>query len=106
MQAALMKASAQAVERRFAKGGTPAQINGYQLTQLGALPRGVNLHLLDGDLTAMHSLEEFARETKGKIVRSRDFDPTTGEIWIGGAKLREAIEKRRFTDLINSILRL
>lgn len=92
VQAALLKTSTQAVARRFAKGGTAAQVNGYQLTQLDALPRGAGLHLIEADLPVLDSLEEFARQTKGKTITSNAFDPAAGEIWIGGGKLREAIE--------------
>ncbi len=95
VQAALMKTSAQAVQRRFAKGGSPAQTNGYQLTQLEALPRGAELHMLEGDLPGLHSLEEFARLTKGETIRHSAFDPAAGEFWTGGEKLRNAIEKAR-----------
>lgn len=95
VQAAMMKTSALAVSSRFAKGGTPSRINGYQLTQLGSLPRGAALHMIGGDLPGLHPLEEFAIQTKAKLIRSGEFDPAAGEIWIGGGKLREKIEDAR-----------
>jgi|TARA_B110000037_G_scaffold219848_1_gene285913 acyl-[acyl-carrier-protein]-phospholipid O-acyltransferase/long-chain-fatty-acid--[acyl-carrier-protein] ligase len=99
VQAALMKTSAQAIARRFTKGGTPAQTNGYQLTQLDALPRGTELHLFEGDLNGLQSLGEFARQTKGKLIRSANFNPAAGQTWIGGRALREAIKEAKSSEI-------
>ena len=93
VQGLLMKTSAQAIQRRFARGGTPAQINAYQMTQLGALPREAELHILEGDISEVYSLEEFARQTKGKVIRHGTFEPGAGDIWLGGEKLRAAIDE-------------
>ncbi len=92
VRAALMRTSAQAVARRFAKGGTPARIDGYRMTQLDALPRGAELRMLQGDLPGLNSFEEFARQTKGRVVRYSAYDPAAGGIWIGGENLREAMK--------------
>jgi acyl-[acyl-carrier-protein]-phospholipid O-acyltransferase/long-chain-fatty-acid--[acyl-carrier-protein] ligase len=91
VQAALLKASAEAVNLRYEFG---ARRNGHQLTQLGALPRGEIFRMLEGDEAAGvgAALEEFVRQTKGEIVRAKTFEPKPGDIWIGGESLRKCIE--------------
>ena len=92
VQALLMKASAQAIQRRFASGSNPAQVNGYQMTQFDAFPRGADLHMLEGDLAEFSSLEEFVKQTKGKLIRHGKYEPGAGGAWVGGDQLRRAIQ--------------
>lgn len=89
---ALLKASSEAVARKFPSYTKSARINGHQLTQLDALPRGGTLHVMEGDVSegVLEALREFARETKGRVIVSRDFDHS-GEAWIGGEGLRRCI---------------
>ncbi|MGJ8634188.1 MAG: hypothetical protein ACSHX7_09740, partial [Luteolibacter sp.] len=96
VQTALLKTSALAIQNRFKKS-TPARINGYQLTQLEALPRGAKIHALTGDNIPRASLQEFAKQTKGEIILTDTFDTTTSHHWIGSEKLRAAIEATEIT---------
>jgi len=101
VQAALMKTSAEAVARRFAKGGTPARINGHQISQLGALPRGSRIFVLENDGTALAllpALEEFARQTKGSVMREKVFSPSRDSHWVGGDVLRNSIESAKLNE--------
>ena len=98
VQAALMKASAEAVARRFAKGETPARINGHQLSQLVALGRGRPIYVLENDGTALEflpALAEFARQTKGAVIREKAFFPSKDSQWVGGDFLRNAFESAK-----------
>jgi acyl-[acyl-carrier-protein]-phospholipid O-acyltransferase/long-chain-fatty-acid--[acyl-carrier-protein] ligase len=93
VRTAMMRASAEAVGGHFPDGTAPARINGHQLTQLGALPRGGAIHVLAGDDLhgIMSSLEEFAKQTKARILTEESFRPDSGSIWIGGDALRKCI---------------
>jgi acyl-[acyl-carrier-protein]-phospholipid O-acyltransferase/long-chain-fatty-acid--[acyl-carrier-protein] ligase len=93
VQKAMLKASAEAVAGRFPEKTAPARINGHQLTQLDALPRGGTLHVLEGDKMhgVLDSLEEFAQQTKARIVTEKSFNPDSGSIWIGRETLRNCI---------------
>lgn len=90
---ALLKASTVAMAARFPQHTKPAKLNGHQLTQLDALPRGGKVHVLEGDLPdgVLDSLMEFAQQTTGKVIVLRDFDRGAGNIWIGGENLRRRI---------------
>lgn len=92
VQAALMKASTEAVARRFAKKSTPAQISAHRLTQLNAIPRGSEIHTLEGEAGFTATLEEFCRTTSSRLVKHKTFAPLLGKIWIGSAKLRTQIQ--------------
>lgn len=93
VQAALMKASSDAVALRFSKGAPPARLNAHRMTQLDAIPRGVHIHLLEGELdpALVSSLGEFARIAKGRLVMHDGFAPLLGEHWVGGDMLRAQI---------------
>ena len=95
VQAALMKASAIAVTRRFSKDPNPEKINAHQITQLGALPRRATFHVLESDNGLAETgavLHCFAKMTGGKLVSEKSFDLTRGGLWIGASGLREQIE--------------
>ncbi|MGJ8642883.1 MAG: MFS transporter [Luteolibacter sp.] len=92
VQAALMKASTEAVARRFAKKGTPTQISAHRLTQLNAIPRGSEIHIIEGEVDFIPTLEEFCRTTNSHLVKHECFAPLLGKIWIGTTKLRTQIE--------------
>jgi acyl-[acyl-carrier-protein]-phospholipid O-acyltransferase/long-chain-fatty-acid--[acyl-carrier-protein] ligase len=87
---ALLKACSEAMAARFPRHAKPARLNGHQLTQLDALPRGATLHVLEGE--GMEPLEEFAKRTGGRVVYGKSFDGSGG-VWIGGERLRGLIEK-------------
>jgi acyl-[acyl-carrier-protein]-phospholipid O-acyltransferase/long-chain-fatty-acid--[acyl-carrier-protein] ligase len=93
IQAALMKASSEAIAHRFPKGATPARLNAHRMTQLDAIPRGTSIHILEGELDGalVSSLDEFARLTKGRLVMHDCFGPLLGEHWVGGDLLRKQI---------------
>jgi acyl-[acyl-carrier-protein]-phospholipid O-acyltransferase/long-chain-fatty-acid--[acyl-carrier-protein] ligase len=104
---ALLKASSVAVAARFSGNADAVKLNGHQLTQLDALPRGGTLHVLEGDVPdgLLEVLMEFARQAKGKVIVLRDFDRGAGSVWIGGEHLRRRItapenpgERLRFFD--------
>lgn len=100
---ALMETSSVAVAEHFRKNATAARINGYQLTQIGALPRRAKIHLLAGDLNAeiQETLREFAQQTKARIAVEETFAPSSiPQIWIGGEKLRAQISR---TEIRNEI---
>jgi len=90
---ALLKASSEAVAGRFPRHTKPARINGHQLTQLDALPRGGTLNVMEGDVPdgVLDALREYARETKGRVEVRPDFRPANAEVWIGGENLRRRI---------------
>ena len=90
---ALLKASSVAVAARFSGNADAVKLNGHQLTQLDALPRGGSLHVLEGDVPdgLLEVLMEFARQAKGKVIVLRDFDRGAGGVWIGGENLRRRI---------------
>jgi acyl-[acyl-carrier-protein]-phospholipid O-acyltransferase/long-chain-fatty-acid--[acyl-carrier-protein] ligase len=92
-QAALMKASSEAIALRFPKGATPAQLNAHRMTRLEAIPRGSRINILEGELDKplVSSLDEFARLTKGRLVMHEGFGPLLGEHWVGGDRLRKQI---------------
>jgi len=93
VRTAMMRASAEAVGGHFPENTAPARINGHQLTQFGALPRGGTIHVLAGDDMhgIMGSLGEFAEQTKARIVTEKSFQPVSGAIWVGGETLRTCI---------------
>lgn len=95
VQAALMKASSQAVARRFEKNNNPAQISAHRLAQFAALPHGSELHIIEGELDFPAILEEFARATKSLLARHTSFAPHLGKTWIGASELRSQIESIR-----------
>jgi acyl-[acyl-carrier-protein]-phospholipid O-acyltransferase/long-chain-fatty-acid--[acyl-carrier-protein] ligase len=90
---ALLKASSEAVAAKFPPNTIPARINGHQLTQLDALPRGAELHVLEGELdpALVSSLHAFTRLTRGRLITHGSFGPYPGEHWIGGNTLRKQI---------------
>ena len=90
---ALLKASSEAVGAKFPGKANPARINGHQLTQLDALPRGGTLHVMEDDVPdkLIDVLREFVRETKGRMILAREFDNNAGGVWIGGDNLRRRI---------------
>jgi acyl-[acyl-carrier-protein]-phospholipid O-acyltransferase/long-chain-fatty-acid--[acyl-carrier-protein] ligase len=90
---ALLKASSVAMAARFPQNTKPVKLNGHQLTQLDALPRGGKLHVLEGDVPdgLLEVLTEFARQAKGNVIVLRDFDRGAGSVWIGGENLRRRI---------------
>ncbi|MBC7979914.1 MAG: 1-acyl-sn-glycerol-3-phosphate acyltransferase [Armatimonadetes bacterium] len=99
-QLGLMKASSEAIARRFEGRAIPETINGYQITQLNALHRGGTFHVLgeDSEMKAISGvLEEFARQTGGAIKQMDSFQATHGRVWPGGGKLREQISSALFT---------
>jgi acyl-[acyl-carrier-protein]-phospholipid O-acyltransferase/long-chain-fatty-acid--[acyl-carrier-protein] ligase len=113
VRTAIMRTSTEAVGGRFPENTARSRINAHQLTQLDALPRGGTIHLLAGD--DMHgivdSLEEFAKQTRTRIVTEKAFEPSSGTIWIGGETLRKCIaapeapqEPIRFFDFSNDAL--
>lgn len=93
VRTAMMMASTEAAGALFPKNTPPARTNGHQLTQLGALPRSGSIHVLAGDPLdgIMDSLEEFAKQTKARIVQENSFNPASGSLWLGGELLRKAI---------------
>jgi len=93
VQAALMKSSTEAVALRFSKGTTPAQLSAYRMTQFEAIPRGARLHVIEGELDPplISTLDEFARQTKGRMILHQAFGPLLGGHWIGGKTLRTQI---------------
>lgn len=103
-QFAMMKASAQAVAKRFEKEADPVEVNAHQLTQLAALPRKAELHVLQGERSMERIvvvLSRFARITGGKIIFEDSFDPEKSGDWIGAESLRKQIEeKARFHEEI------
>jgi acyl-[acyl-carrier-protein]-phospholipid O-acyltransferase / long-chain-fatty-acid--[acyl-carrier-protein] ligase len=92
VQAALMKASTEAITCRYAKKGTPAQISAHRLTQLNAIPRGSEIHLIEGEVDFLPILAEFCRATNSRLVQHAAFAPLLGKTWLGAAKLRTQIE--------------
>lgn len=93
VQAALMRASADALTARFSKGVAAPRRSAYQLTQLAALPRDATLHLLEDELDpdVIATLREFALLTRSRLLIHEIFLPSiTGE-WIGAARLRDQI---------------
>ena len=95
VQAALMKASSEAIALRFTKGSTSAQLNAYRMTQLEAIPRAAALHILRDELHPylIASLGEFAGMTKGRLVTHECFGPLLGKHWIGGDTLHKQISE-------------
>ena len=91
VQTALMKTSAEAVARRFAKNGTPTQVSAHRLTQLNAIPRGTDIHILEGETDFLPVLREFSRITGGDVITHAAFAPL-GKIWLGSTTLRTQIE--------------
>eukprot|EP00903_Cladosiphon_okamuranus_P004220 g4218.t1 len=93
IQQALMKTSGEAIERRFRKKGSPAEINAHQLAQLAALPRGGELVLLQGELPSalVETLETWAGKTKTKLHQVERFDPLIGDHWLGAETLWQQI---------------
>jgi len=102
VQAALMRASADAVARRFSGKSSPERINAHQITQLGALPRRSTFHILESEseLTGITDvLHRFAKMTGGKFVFEKRFDPLKGGIWIGAGDLKRQIaDSEKVTD--------
>lgn len=98
VQAALMKTSTEAVARRFAKRGTPTQISAHRLTQLNAIPRGSEIHIIEGEVDFIPILEEFCRTTNSRLVKHEAFAPLLGKIWLGAVKLRSQIESTRILE--------
>lgn len=95
VQAALMKTSADAVSRRFFGKGSPDMVNAHQLTQLAALPRGAVLHVLEDENDFIRTcgiLSRFAKQSGGRMVLEKSFDPDLGGLWLGGNELRKQIE--------------
>jgi acyl-[acyl-carrier-protein]-phospholipid O-acyltransferase / long-chain-fatty-acid--[acyl-carrier-protein] ligase len=86
---ALLKASSGALAARFPQNADTVRLNAHQLTQLDALPRSGTLHVLEGE--GMAPLEEFAKRTKVRVVVAKSFDPESGDVWIGGGRLRALI---------------
>jgi acyl-[acyl-carrier-protein]-phospholipid O-acyltransferase/long-chain-fatty-acid--[acyl-carrier-protein] ligase len=95
MQTSLMKASAEAVDRRLLGNTDALDRNAHQLTQSAALPRGATVHVLaseETDLEVLEVFKRFTRQTGGKWISQPDFSPADGNRWIGGEKLRKQIE--------------
>lgn len=100
VRAALERASAKAVSRRFwpAFPRLPerdARINGYQLTQLDVLKRRSVVYVLERDERVgdiLPSLREFARQGGGRVVVVKVFAAQHGRVWLGGERLRKELE--------------
>jgi acyl-[acyl-carrier-protein]-phospholipid O-acyltransferase/long-chain-fatty-acid--[acyl-carrier-protein] ligase len=95
VQAALMKASAEAVARRFFGKLNSESLNAHQIGQFDALPRQASLQVLesDEDFSELHAvLRCFVRLNGGELVFEKTFDNTKGGFWIGAGGLREQIE--------------
>ncbi len=94
LQTALMKASADAIARRFGKKTSSVQRNAHQLGQLAALPRGSTLHVLSGDenfTPVREVLECYVKTFGGEIAVSEVFISSADAIWLGAERLREKI---------------
>jgi acyl-[acyl-carrier-protein]-phospholipid O-acyltransferase/long-chain-fatty-acid--[acyl-carrier-protein] ligase len=96
VQASLLKASAEAIDFRFAYKATPQVRNAHQLKHFNAIPRRAKLHILESDseIDAIRPvLESFVRSTGGRIIDEKNFIARDGTLWIGAAELRTQIEK-------------
>ena len=96
VQASLLKASAEAIDFRFAYKATPQVRNAHQLKHFNAIPRRAKLHILksDSEIDAIRPvLESFVRSTGGRIIDEKNFIARDGTLWIGAAELRTQIEK-------------
>ncbi len=101
VQAAMLKASAQAITHRLSNKANPQTRNAYQLMQLDALPRRSTLHILehDSEIDAIRPvLENFVKSSGGKLILEKNFVAREGAMWIGAAELRAQIERENRMD--------
>ncbi|MES2982851.1 MAG: MFS transporter [Verrucomicrobiota bacterium] len=101
VQAAMLKASAQAITHRISNNENPQTRNAYQLMQFGALPRRTTFHILEHDpeIDAIRPvLENFVKSSGGKLIREKNFISRDNALWIGAAELRAQIERESRSD--------
>ncbi|MFD2257551.1 MFS transporter [Luteolibacter algae] len=100
VQQAMMKTSGEAIANRFSGKGTAETFNGYQLTQLEALPRGCVIRMLEEDRQQLGIdavLISFASQTGGKFISESAFSAEDGAIWVGGEALRKRLASADFS---------
>ncbi len=92
----MLRASADALERRFSPRSTPAWINGHQIGQVDALHRRKPFSVLAGDPVPeeLRGLRDgFCRRFGSKMEVRAELSPGGPRVWLGGELLRAAFEK-------------
>ncbi len=91
----MLRASADAVGRRWPTGGRPSAINGHQLGQIAALQRRKPFAVLATDPVPaeLEGLAEgFTRRFAARMEHRSEVSPGLPMAWVGGEVLRTALE--------------
>jgi acyl-[acyl-carrier-protein]-phospholipid O-acyltransferase / long-chain-fatty-acid--[acyl-carrier-protein] ligase len=98
VRAAMLRASAEAVARRFARRPDPAAINAHQISQMDALRRGSPISLLAADPrpAELPALAVFSRRFGARLESRADGSGVAGQsTWLGGSALRNWLQNNR-----------